>query len=210
MTQLKNTSVRLERLEVQSKARERLRLLGEMAKKGGVQEEWKSIPGVRGYLKVSSLGRVSSFGGRFDFGEPYILKQNLTSHGYFRVGYYDMKSKRKGHIIVHRAVAKAFLPNPYNKKTVNHKDMDRLNNNISNLEWATHKENIQHAWKMKPWRIGFKIGEAHQNAKLNDDKVRRIRFLRGKMSIRKMANLFGVCRATIQHIYKGQTWIHVK
>lgn len=50
---------------------------------------------------------------------------------------------------VHRLVAQLFIDNPLNKKEVNHKDMNKQNNNINNLEWCTHLENMQHAFKNK-------------------------------------------------------------
>lgn len=73
---------------------------------------------------------ITNKGTVFDiYGEYMPLKQNKN-------GYMTFKGK-----LVHRLVAKAFLPNPQNKPIVNHIDQDKTNNDIKNLEWATHKEN---------------------------------------------------------------------
>ena len=65
-------------------------------------------------------------------------------------GYLDMRFKQYGqHYSVHRLVAQAFIPNPENKPEVNHIDRDRTNNHVSNLEWCTHKENIEHMYTDK-------------------------------------------------------------
>ncbi len=61
-------------------------------------------------------------------------------------GYVYIRTTKRNYIL-HRLVASAFIPNPYNKKTVNHKDGNKLNNSVENLEWATYKENAQHAIK---------------------------------------------------------------
>lgn len=61
------------------------------------------------------------------------------------VGYRSVQLGDKRRYYIHRLVARAFLPNPDNKPTVNHKNLDKLDNRLDNLEWATHKENIDHA-----------------------------------------------------------------
>lgn len=72
------------------------------------------------------------------------LKHDVTHDGYHRVTLYNNgKSK---HIPVHRLVANAFIPNPENKPTVNHKNGDKSDNRVSNLEWSTRSENSQHAY----------------------------------------------------------------
>lgn len=68
-----------------------------------------------------------------------------TGYYYVTLGYV-VENYRWKHIAVHRIVAKSFLPNPDNKPEVNHKDRNRGNNNVSNLEWVTHSENIIHSY----------------------------------------------------------------
>ncbi len=95
-------------------------------------EVWKDVVGYEGKYLVSSEGNV------YSFLTKKILK-NILINGYYKVtlckdGKYHMEW-------VHRIVAKAFIPNPKNKRCVNHLDENRRNNKVSNLEWATHKEN---------------------------------------------------------------------
>lgn len=72
------------------------------------------------------------------------MKTNISSHGYFNVRLMiDGKSKM---LYIHRLLAIAFISNPENKPCVNHKDGNKLNNSISNLEWATYSENNKHAF----------------------------------------------------------------
>jgi len=65
---------------------------------------------------------------------------------YISVGV-KMKDGSKWFVVLHRLIAYAFKPNPYNKPFVNHKDGNKLNNRSKNLEWVSHAENIQHAYK---------------------------------------------------------------
>ena len=105
-------------------------------------EEWRDIVGYEGRYQVSSTGRVKSLE-RKDCLErtirERILKQAVTHNGYLRV---DLCAggKRK-RLRVHRLVGEAFLPRAEGKDAINHKDEDKTNNNVWNLEWVSDKEN---------------------------------------------------------------------
>jgi hypothetical protein len=97
-------------------------------------EIWKDVKGYEGLYQVSTSGNVKSV-----FRYKKILKQKKDRYGYLCVSLYG-KTKRKD-MTVHRLVAGAFIENQENKETVNHKDSNRKNNNVENLEWATWMEN---------------------------------------------------------------------
>jgi hypothetical protein len=100
-------------------------------------EEWKNIEGYEGY-QVSNEGRVKSL----KYGKEKILKGVKNSSGYLYVGLYqDGKQVFKR---VHRLVAEAFLENPQNLLEVNHKDEDKANNHVDNLEWCSSKYNANY------------------------------------------------------------------
>lgn len=105
------------------------------------QEEWKAVAECNGEYYVSSWGRVKSL----KFGKERILKPGLIGNGYPSVDLRYLNKKRKIQKI-HRLVALAFISNPEKKGDVNHKDGNKCNNHVENLEWMTRKENIQHAW----------------------------------------------------------------
>lgn len=77
----------------------------------------------------------------------FKLRQRTNNHGYARVGL--RKNGKTTEMLVHRLVAKTFLPNDNNKSVVNHKNLDKSDNSVNNLEWVTHKENVQHYHKHK-------------------------------------------------------------
>lgn len=117
-----------------------------------MEEVWKDIEGFENY-QISNLGRVRTLNKYNRQGLPKdsvkqckILKLIRNTHGYYSVNLYkDKKCYRKD---IHRLVAQAFIPIPKKLLQVNHIDGNKKNNNISNLEWVSAKENVQHAFKM--------------------------------------------------------------
>ena len=107
-------------------------------------EVWKDVKNYEGLYQISNLGNVKriSSGKRL---KPYNRK------GYIRVAL--SKDDTTKHIDIHRLVAQAFIPNPENKPEVNHIDGDKSNNEVSNLEWCTRKENMNHAKNTGLWKM---------------------------------------------------------
>ena len=97
-----------------------------------IYEVFMDIKGYEGIYQVSNLGRVRNSKGK-------IMKQHKKNDGYMTIDLYK-DGKRKTHK-VHRLVAITFIPNPENKRTVNHKDEVKTNNHVDNLEWMTTAEN---------------------------------------------------------------------
>jgi hypothetical protein len=108
----------------------------------GTDEEWKPIDGYPNYL-VSNSGRIKSLNYRGHRGEK-ILSPGDDGLGYRQVGIW--KNGKGKMVKVHRLVCMAFIPNPEDKPHINHKDGNKSNNVVSNLEWCTRSENLKHAW----------------------------------------------------------------
>ena len=107
------------------------------------EEVWKEIPGFNGRYMVSSLGRIGS--NRYSQLKGHyfkILEPHIVSKGYLAAVF--MVNKKNHHLSLHRLVAKAFIPGEFEGAQVNHKDLNKQNNEVSNLEWVTGEENIQH------------------------------------------------------------------
>lgn len=106
-----------------------------------MQEIWKDVVGYEGFYKVSNLGNIISCRRNYKEGVKYITPFN--NGGYDRVTF--VTNWKHKNLLVHRIVAEAFIPNPENKPDVNHIDGNKHNNCVNNLEWATRKENVNHA-----------------------------------------------------------------
>lgn len=114
-------------------------------------EEWRDIKGYEGKYQISNLGRVKSLrDSHNNYREKYI--KSRIRRGYLSVTLCN-KGKQK-QFLVHRLIAEAFIPNPNNYPQVNHKDENKLNNNIENLEWCTVLYNNCYGTRLK--RVGEK------------------------------------------------------
>lgn len=114
-----------------------------------MEEIWKSIDGFEGYYEVSNTGRVRSVERQVSPKQKRKGGERVVSFG--KNGYAGLMLYRDGNIskkqLVHRAVAKAFIPNPENKPHVNHINSIRNDNRVENLEWCTSSENRIHGIK---------------------------------------------------------------
>ena len=102
-----------------------------------MKEIWKDIPGYDGVYQVSSFGKIRN-------SKMLILKQNTIKGNYKRISLH--KNKKIKNYLVHRLVGEVFIPNPLNKKEINHKDFDPTNNCVDNLEWVTSSENSKYSY----------------------------------------------------------------
>ena len=121
-------------------------------------ETFVKIVGFENY-EVSNLGRVRNIeSGR-------VLKPKLTEYGYLRHGLY--KNNKQKYLFLHRIIATTFIDNPEGKPCVNHIDENKLNNDLSNLEWCTVKENNIHGTRTK--RVAEKLSQKVIQLDLNDN-----------------------------------------
>lgn len=154
-------------------------------------EQWKDIKGWVGYYQVSDLGRVRSIDrvvihknrGHKQFKRGKLLKSVKTKKGYLSVDL--VKQGLRKSVVVHRLVALTFIDNKHKKPQVNHKDGNKLNNHLSNLEWVTNKENIQHAFKLglKESPMKGKYGKDHNRSVSIIQKSKQGEFIKEFASI---------------------------
>jgi len=169
-------------------------------------EKWKNIFGFDGRYQISNLGRVKSLARERIVGSNgarYISKEKILSpvesSGYLVVRLYKDGNWKKRRI--HRLVAETFLG--VSDLTVNHKNGNKKDNCVENLEWVTHQENMAHARKYLI-DISRNSGEGCYKAKLKTKEVLFIRRSKKKDSV--LAKKFGVSRASIWNIRNWKCW----
>lgn len=164
---------------------------------------WKPIQGYEGYYEVSDSGEVRSL-------DRYVLetrgkhtgtqkllkgrKMKLTENNYLVV---NLRKNNTSYVVpVHVLVAKTFIPNPDNLPTVNHKDGNKLNNDVSNLEWVSYADNNIHAL-----RTGLRHprGEKITQFTLNGE------YVADYASVSEAARATGFSRGAISHCVNGRS-----
>ena len=176
----------------------------------------KDIPEYEGLYAVTEDGRVWSHPRSWFMTSPTntieqirpgrFLKLCARKNGYFYVCLRKGNAKRA--CTVHRLVALTYIPNPENKPQVNHKDTNKLNNAVSNLEWATRKENAEHAVKNGCYKAVR--GEQNGASKLTEASVQEMRRLRKEgADVRDLVERFGVSEKAVYAVLSGTTWGHL-
>ena len=163
-------------------------------------EEWRGVVGYEGRYEVSCFGRVRKLGGP-------IVGQWRKSAGYYQV---RLSEPRAVHL-VHRLVAKAFIPNHENKPGVNHIDFDTINNAVANLEWCTQAENIQHSAKAGRMNRPEMRGKRPTVAAFTDEQVAAMRqqYATGGETWSSLAAKFGVSKRTVGRILRREVYSYV-
>ena len=173
-------------------------------------EVWKDVAGYEGVYKVSDKGnvrsvdRVDSRGRKRD---GITLKPRYDKDGYFRVALYkNGKEKSK---TIHRLVLEAFVPNLNNYPDVNHRDEDKTNNELSNLEWCTREQNVNHGTRNK--KISQKLSKRVRAVNIETGEV--LTFNSTHEAGRKgygQGNVAKSCRGVYcgGNLYKGHRWCY--
>lgn len=139
-----------------------------------IKEIWKDKKDYEGHYQVSNCGRVKSLRrlvtNQYNsfYIEEKILKPKKDRYGYLYVNLY--KNNIKKVYQVHRLVAEAFIDNPDNLPQVNHRDENKLNNNVDNLEWCTHEYNINYGTRNK--KVSKKLSKPVLQYTLDGEFVR--------------------------------------
>ncbi len=162
-------------------------------------EKWAPYPGFPGY-GVSTHGRVMSYRRVY----PKEVRAFPDKNGYAIVILSQAGGRRKG-AKLHRGVARAFLGDPPEGKTVvNHRDGQKDNNMVENLEWASIAENNLHARRV----LGVQCGEKNPTAKLTRAQSEEIRARYGAgLSMKALGREYGVCAQTVCNIVHNRIWV---
>ena len=179
-----------------------------------INEVWCDIAGYEGKYQISNCGRIKSFPkfikrakGSY-YTKEKVLKCTLDNYGYPCVNLYSNGNVR--HTRVHILVAKAFIENANGYSDINHKDGNKTNNHIDNLEWCVHSYNIQHAYNLA---LTTNFGENHKDNKLTTLDVIWIREHYKKNSREfgsgAIARKFNVSDTLVRDIIHHKKWKHV-
>lgn len=154
-----------------------------------LKEEWKQVPEWEDCYEVSSFGRIRN-------AKTKILKNpDINNYGYARLQCYSKGVRAK--LFIHKLVACLFIETPLDTNlVVNHKDGDKLNNMVSNLEWVTKSYNSKHCYD-----IGLRVGKLEKiPTKLVTSDGTELFF----ESIAELGRSIGISAKRLDHLYKTQ------
>lgn len=162
-----------------------------------------TVIGLEKNYEISKCGIIRRVNKTKSFSYP---KGTINKKGYLMVSIYLDGYKQ---VLLHRLVAKNFIPNPENKPQINHINGIKTDNRIENLEWCTCKENIQHAVKNN--LISDRSGEKNNISKLKNSDIPKIRSLikLGETNV-KIGLLYGVDASTISKIKRNISYLSIK
>jgi hypothetical protein len=175
-------------------------------------EIWKDVVGFEKYFEVSSYGRVKSKA-RFvnrSVGAPFWKKEKILTPKTKRYAEYNLSINGVSNFKTgHRLVGEAFLPNPENLPMVLHKDNNKLNNRVDNLEWGDGFKNMQDA--VKTGAVIAQKGMERPQAKSTDAQIIEIRKLygTGNFTMNEIGEMFGYPYRSISDIVRGKSWKHL-
>jgi hypothetical protein len=165
----------------------------------GQTEQWRPVPGLESLFIVSSLGRVARMVGHVSanrYRHVCMPKKLWLFKGH------SMGATKKGRegvrVYVHHLVALAFIgppPDPL-KSQINHKDLDRSNNRVENLEWCSQQENMAHWRRMRPGQREAKL-RPWKSSVAEWHKIRRL-YTTGRFSMQDLADKFGLSKGGVR------------
>ena len=167
-------------------------------------EEWKDLADYEGLYQISTYGRVKSLHRQVKNGDGEItVNERILGWHFTEQNYATVMLSNNGkykNCKVHRLVASTFIPIIKGKDVINHKDGNKMNNIVDNLEWVTTNENIAHA-----------LNNGFSSSTLNGESVVEIceKYLTGSYTRRQLAVEYNVSIQVIKNITTKRTWNHI-